>query len=126
MKHLLTLLLTPRFFNSCFCSWAGTGRTLALGLLALLMCVCAPQESSATLQPALRTEPAVEPQTELSFTPNYVPLTISINSEGKISVKLSGSLKTPIGTFELTRELPIAKVERESAICELPSPELES
>ena len=39
------------------------------------------------------------PEAEVGYQPPLVPVKISVNTNGDIKVKLSGSYATPVGTF---------------------------
>jgi len=41
------------------------------------------------------------PEAEISYKPPLIPIKVSVNSSGEVSVGLSHSLETPIGTFDI-------------------------
>lgn len=60
-------------------------------LLTILVTSCSDKPSNVDL-----------PKPEIGFTPIGVPLRISINTSGSISVSYTGVLKTPIGDFDIS------------------------
>jgi hypothetical protein len=50
---------------------------------------------------------ACEPGVEGSYKPPFVPISVSVNEKGELSVRYEGSIVTPIGTFSLNITPPV-------------------
>lgn len=55
-------------------------------------------------------------QAKVSWKPPFLPVSLSINSEGAVSIEGETSLVTPIGTFSFGAEIPLSKAVDETQI----------